>query len=253
MAESDDFDNIYFKNFVRVLSMGRLDKATLLKRRGKATVRFYAESCMAYIVRPRVGRDHRTAAAAHDEADNQRIAANKNRRNLILMVRKNQPSHFVTLTFSTQTEASVATKAWNLLAGKWRKRFLGFYVRVGEVSEEKNLHFHVLCSQDVAEYLQVNWKYGFVDSQKVDFSDLGRICTYMSKDFANPNRPFQRRYVASKGAKPKFEEMQFETMNEALDGVADMSRDVLSSLDVSVLQTTFGEYGEVTWNPKSGN
>jgi hypothetical protein len=233
--------------------MGRLDKATLLKRRGKATVRFYAESCMAYIVRPRVGRDRRGASAPHDELDNQRIAANRNKRNLILMVRKNQPSHFVTLTFSVPTEATEATKAWNVLAGKWRKRFHGFYVRVGEISAEKNLHFHVLCSQDVAEYIHVNWTHGFVDSQKVHFSDLGRICTYMSKDFANPNRPFQRRYVASIGAKPKFEELQYDTMNDALDGVAEMSQDARSALDVSLTQTSFGEFGEVTWHPTIGS
>ena len=233
--------------------MGRLDKATLLKRRGKATVRFYADSCMAYIVLPRVGRDRRGVSAPHDELDNQRIAANKNKRNLILIVRKNQPSHFVTLTFSVPTEAAEATKAWNILAGKWRKRFHGFYVRVGEISAEKNLHFHVLCAQEVAEYLKVNWTHGFVDAQKVDFLDLGRICTYMSKDFANPNRPFQRRYVASKGAKPKFEEMQYDTMNDALDGVAEMSQDARSALDVSLTQTTFGEFGEVSWHPTTGS
>jgi hypothetical protein len=233
--------------------MERLDKATLLKRRGKATVRFYAESCMAYIVRPRIGRDRRGVSAPHDELDNQRIAANKNKRNLILIVRKNQPSHFVTLTFSVPTEAAEATKAWNILAGKWRKRFQGFYVRVGEISAEKNLHFHVLCSQNVAEYIHVNWTHGFVDSQKVHFSDLGRICTYLSKDFANPNRPFQRRYVASIGAKPKFEELHYDTMNEALDGVAEMSQDARYALDVSLTQTTFGEFGEVSWHPTTGS
>jgi hypothetical protein len=208
---------------------------------------------MAYIARPRVGRDRRTASAPHDEFDNQRIAASRNKRNLKLLVRKNQPTHFVTLTFTVPTEATGATKAWNHIAGKWRKRFRGFYVRVGEISDEKNLHFHVLCSQDVAEYLQVNWMHGFVDSNKVHFQDLGRICTYMSKDFANPNRPFQRRYVASKGAKPKFEELQFETMDEALGGVADMSQDTLSALDVSISRTTFGEFGEISWNPKADN
>jgi hypothetical protein len=231
--------------------MGKLDKATLLNRRGIATVRFYAESCMAYIVRPRVGRDRRGPTSVHDEVDNQRISGNRNKRNLVLLVRKNKPTHFVTLTFAVPSDALEAAKSWNKIAGKWRKRFNGFYVRVGEISDEKNLHFHVLCSQDVAEFLQVNWRHGFVDSHKVRFGDLGKICSYMSKDFANPNRPFQRRYVASKGAKPKFEEMQYETMNEALDGVADMSRDALSALEVSRRQTTFGEYGEVTWNPKA--
>ena len=233
--------------------MGKLDKATLLNRRGIATVRFYAESCMAYIVRPRVGRDRRGPTSVHDEVDNQRISGNRNKRNLVLLVRKNKPTHFVTLTFAVPSDALEAAKSWNKIAGKWRKRFSGFYVRVGEISDERNLHFHVLCSQDVAEYLQVNWKHGFVDSQKVGFCDLGKICSYMSKDFANPNRPFQRRYVASKGAKPKFEELQYDTMNDALDGVAEMSQDARSSLDVSLTQTTFGEFGEVTWHPTIGS
>ena len=235
---------------MQILNMGRPDKATLLKRRGIATVRFYEESSMACIVQPRVGRDHRTASVPHDELGNQRIAASRNKRNLTLVVRKNKPTHFVTLTFAKPTESKDAAKAWNQIAGKWRRHFQGFYVRVAEISEEKNLHFHVLCSQEVAEYLQVNWRHGFVDSQKVHFSDFGKICTYMSKDFADKNRPFQRRFVASKGSKPKFQEMQFETMTDALDAVAEMSQDTLLALDVTLSQTSFGEYGEVTWNPR---
>ena len=231
--------------------MGRLDKATLLKseKKGIATVRMYAESGMAYIVKPRVGRGQRVEKVSRDAEDNQRIAAHRNRRNLILLARKNRPTHFVGLTFSKPTEPREALSAWLELAGRWRKRFRGFYVRVGEVSDEKNLHFHVLCSQDVAEYLQVHWTHGFVDSQKVYFSDLGRICSYMAKDFGDSNRPFQRRYVASKGAKPKFEEMHYETMNEALEGVADLSQDACSTLEISLTQSAFGEFGEVTWHP----
>jgi hypothetical protein len=235
--------------------MGRLDKATLLKseKKGLATVRMYAESGMAYIVKPRVGRGQRVERVSRDEEDNQRIAAHRNRRNLILLARKNRPTHFVTLTFSKPTEPREAVSAWHELAGRWRKRFRGFYVRVGEVSDEKNLHFHVLCSQDVAEYLQVYWLHGFVDSRRVHFSDLASICSYMAKDFGNSNRPFQRRYVASKGAKPKFEELLYDTMNDALDGVAEMSQDARSALDVSLTQTAFGEFGEVTWHPTIGS
>lgn len=233
----------------QVLKMEELDKATLLKRRGMATVRFYAESCMASIIRPRVGRCRQSLSVRNDELDNQRIAASRNKRNLKLLVRKNRPTHFVTLTFSTPTEVFTAAKRWNQLAGKWRRRFRGFYVRVGEISSEKNLHFHVLCSKDVADYLKTNWTYGFVDSRKIKFSDLDKVCNYISKDFANPNRPFQRRFVASKGSRPKFEELQFATVKDALDGVAEMRHDSLSALDVSLSQTSFGEYGEVTWNP----
>lgn len=231
--------------------MGRLDKATLLKseKKGLATVRMYAESGMAYIVKPRVGRGQRVETMSRDAEDNQRIAAHRNRRNLILLARKNRPTHFVGLTFSKPTEPREALSAWLELAGRWRKRFRGFYVRVGEVSDEENLHFHVLCSQEVAEYLQVNWIHGWVKSQKVPFQDLGSICSYMSKDFANSNRPFQRRYVASKGAKPKFEELHYDTMEDALDGVADMSQHLPDDLDISLSQTPFGEFGEVAWNP----
>jgi len=231
--------------------MGRLDRATLLKRRDMATVRFYADSCMAYIVRPRVGVDRRVPSVPHDEIDNQRIAASRNRRNMILMVRSNRPTCFVTLTFAEPTEPKDATNAWNSLAGKWRRRFKGFYVRVGEVSAEKNLHFHVLCSKSVAEFLSANWIHGFVDIRTVSFRDLEKICNYMSKDFSNLNRPFQRRYVASKGSKPNFDEMHFDTIDDALEGVAELSPLPLAALNVSVLQTNFGAYGVVKWNPNT--
>ena len=229
--------------------MGRLDRATLLKRRYMATVRFYGDSGMAYINVPRVGRGSPVPATPHDELSNQRNAARRNRRNLILRVRSNRPTHFVTLTFATPTEVIEASQAWNQMTAKRRKHLKGFYVRVAEYSAEKNLHFHVLCSATISDYLKTNWSHGFVDIQRVPFKDLGRICGYMAKDFDNPKRPFRRRFVASKGSKPRCEEMHFDSMDDALEGVADMSRDALVSLDVSLSRTTFGEYGEVTWNP----
>ena len=101
--------------------MGRLDRATLLNRRYMATVRFYADSGMAYINVPRIGRGSPVPATPHDELSNQRSAARRNRRNLILRVRSNRPTHFVTLTFATPTEALDASNAWIQMTAKWRK------------------------------------------------------------------------------------------------------------------------------------
>ena len=229
--------------------MGRLDRATLLKRRYMATVRFYGDSGMACINAPRVGQGGPVKATPHDELSNQRSAAKRNRRNLILLVRSNRPTHFVTLTFSKPTEASDASKAWNQMTAKRRKLLKGFYVRVAERSKEKNLHFHVLCSASISEYLKENWSHGFVDIQRVPFEDLDRICGYMAKDFDNPDRPMRRRFVASKGSKPRCKEMHFDTMEDALEGVAALSPLPLVALDVDVHRTCFGSFGDVRWNP----
>ena len=241
-----------FRNQRLFLNMGRLDRATLLNRRYMATVRFYADSGMAYINVPRVGRGSPVPATPHDELSNQRSAARRNRRNLILRVRSNRPTHFVTLTFATPTEALDASNAWIQMTAKWRKHLKGFYVRVAEYSEEKNLHFHVLCSASISDYLKTNWSHGFVDIRRVPFEDLDRICGYMAKDFDNPDRPIRRRFVASKGSKPSFKEMHFDSMDDALEGVADLSPVSLVALDVDICKTSFGSFGDVRWNPVSG-
>jgi hypothetical protein len=229
--------------------MGRLDRATLLKRRYMATVRFYADSGMACINAPRVGQGNSVRATPHDELSNQRSAARRNRRNLTLLVRSNRPTHFVTLTFAMPTEALDANKAWNQMTAKRRKILKGFYVRVAEYSKEKSLHFHILCSASISEYLKANWSHGFVDIQRVPFEDLDRICGYMAKDFDNPNRPIRRRFVASKGSKPRCKEMHFESIDEALEGVAALSPLSLVALDIDMYQTSFGSFGDVRWDP----
>ncbi len=229
--------------------MGRLDRATLLKRRNMATVRFYADSGMACINMPRVGRGSAVPATPHDELGNQRSAARRNQKNLILLVRSARPTHFVTLTFATPTEVIDASRAWNQITAKRRKHLKGFYVRVIEYSEEKNLHFHVLCSATISDYLTANWSHGFVDVKRVAFKDLDKICAYMAKDFDNPNRPMRRRFVASKGSKPRCDEIQFDSMDDALEGVAKLSSLSLVALDVDIYKTSFGSFGDVRWNP----
>ena len=249
MVEFCETQSFFVKKRGQVSNMGGLDKATLLKRRYMATVRFYAESGMACINVPRVGRGSSVPATPHDELSNQRSAASRNRRNLILRVRSNRPTHFVTLTFATPTEVFDASQAWNQLTAKWRKHLKGFYIRVAEYSEEKNLHFHILCSATISDYLKANWSHGFVDIKRVPFKDLDRRCGYMAKDFDNPNRPIRRRFVASKGSKPRCEEMHFDSMDDALEGVAELSSSSVVALDIDIHKTSFGSFGDVRWNP----
>jgi len=71
----------------------------------------------------------------------------------------------------------------------------------------------------------------------------------MAKDFDNPDRPMRRRFVASKGSKPRCKEMHFDSMTDALEGVAELSPLPLVALDVDVIQTSFGSFGDVRWNP----
>lgn len=142
-----------------------------------------------------------------------------------------------------------ANGIWLAMVRDWRRYVEGFYVRVAEFSDSKKLHFHVLCSTEIANYLEANWANGHVDVQIVDFPDLDRVCNYMAKDFASSCRPYKRRYVARKGSKPKVEEFDFESFDAAIRALAESGAVSVEPLDIWLKHTVFGTYGEVKWSP----
>jgi hypothetical protein len=146
-------------------------------------------------------------------------------------------------------EPDEANGIWLAMVRDWRRHIEGFYVRVAEFSDYKKLHFHVLCSAEIANYLEANWVHGHIDVQVVYFSDLDRVCNYMAKDFANSSRPYKRRYVAKLGSKPKVEEFDFESLDDALQAVAESGAVSVEALDIWLTDTDFGIYGEVKWSP----
>lgn len=65
----------------------------------------------------------------------------------------------------------------------------------------------------------------------------------------NPDRPIRRRFVASKDSKPRCKEMHFDSMDDALEGVVELSSSSLVALDIDIHKTSFGSFGDVRWNP----
>ena len=43
--------------------------------------------------------------------------------------------------------------------------------------------------------------------------------------------------------------MHFDSIEDALEGVAELSPQPLMALDVDINQTSFGYFGDVRWNP----
>jgi hypothetical protein len=233
------------RNEIEVWKRGGLDRETLLDR---GSAKIYEGAGFASISCARRTNRGKPKVNTRSERDNQQIAASRSRRNLIALVRKAKPSSLVTLTFSNPPTPHEANLIWKKHLRTWKREESGFYVRVAEFSGLGKIHFHILCPGSLAQFLKASWDYGFVDVRNVQFSDLDRVCNYLSKGFASTNRPFPRRFVASRGHRPRVIEIGIGSLIEGIDAISMHESVEPDKFLTEIVRTQFGEFAEVRWN-----
>jgi hypothetical protein len=228
-----------------------LDKAIVNNRHEYVRMRTVEGAGLVRVTAPRKSPLGHRWSSGYDPERCQKVAAAHSRRKMREIARANRPTRLITLTFGENCGPQEASKEWDVVMRKGRNLPSYFYIRVAEWgSEEGRLHFHVLADEALTEYLRNVWIAGYVDVKRIPFSELDRVCNYLAKDFADPGRPYKRRYVARRGAAPSAQEFFCDSIEDALriaQGLADTDPANVSSW---VSDSGFGTYAEVSWDPR---
>jgi len=214
-------------------------------------VRVIPEAGMATIYTPHVGRSGGRHPALRTAEDNQRIAMRRAAFSLEATVRAHRCDTLATLTFREEPVGSDDTRRiWrNALRRSQPSSGDQFYAMVAERDSTKRLHLHVIGGRALMARLATNWEtHGIVDVKSVAFKELGRVSEYMSKDFANPSRHFNRRYTALRGSKPLVECFEVDNHDAGIDLTNQFSECGPRQLPEH-LSTPYGRLTRVLWIP----
>jgi len=214
-------------------------------------VRVIPEAGMATVFTPHVGRSGGRHPALRTPEDNQRIAMRRAAFLLEATVRAHRCDTLATFTFKEEPPGADDTRRiWrNALRRSQPSSGDLFYAMVAEGGPTKRLHLHVLGRLELIERLAANWEtHGIVHVRSVPFNELGRTSEYLSKDFANPNRLFSRRYTALRGSKPMVEPFEVADHDEGIQIVAAFSE--CAALErLEEMKLPFGQFTKLIWTP----
>ena len=217
-------------------------------------VKVIPDAGMATVFSPHVGRSGGRLRTLRTPEDNQRIAMRRAAFSLEATVRAHRCDTMVGLTFKDEPLGPVDTRRiWrNALRRSQPSSGDLFYAMVAERGTTKRLHLHVLGGRELVERLAANWEtHGIVKVHTVHFNELARVSEYMSKDFADPNRLFSRRYTALRGSKPKVEYFEVSSHDEGIQVVASFSECALSEC-IDEMRLPYGHITKMLWSPCLG-
>jgi hypothetical protein len=206
---------------------------------------------MATVFTPHVGRSGGRLRILRTPEDYQRIAMRRAAFSLEATVRAHRCDAMAGLTFKDEPlRADDARRTWrNALRRSQPSSGDLFYAMVAERGSTKRLHLHVLGGQELIERLAASWEpHGIVDVKSVPFNELGRTSEYMSKEFADPNRPFSRRYTALRGSKPTVEHFEVANHDEGIELTTQFSEHDSSALTEHLL-FPHGKLTRTLWSP----
>lgn len=222
-----------------------------MNRHKPTYVRVVPTAGMATVFSPHVGRSGGHRRTLRTPEDNQRIAMRRAAFSLEATVRAHRCDTLATFTFKEEPPGADDTRRiWrNALRRSQPSSGDLFYAMVAEGGTTKRLHLHVLGRLELVERLAANWEsQGIVDVRSVPFNELGRMSEYLSKDFANPNRLFSRRYTALRGSKPPVKSFEVSSHEEGLAVVAELSSCTSSTSEEKML-IPFGQFTKTLWSP----
>jgi hypothetical protein len=205
---------------------------------------------MATVFTPHVGRSGGRLRILRTPEDYQRIAMRRAAFSLEATVRAHRCDAMAGLTFKEEPlRADDARRIWrNALRRSQPSSGDLFYVMVAERGSTKRLHLHVLGGLKLIERLESNWKrHGLFHAESIPFEDLSRVSEYMAKNFANPNRPFSRRYTALRGSKPTVEHFEVSSHEEGLEIIAELSS-YISRISEEQMHLPHGRLTKILWN-----
>jgi len=206
---------------------------------------------MATVFSPHVGRSGGYRRTLRTPEDNQRIAMRRAAFSLEATVRAHRCDTLATFTFKEEPPGADETRrVWrNALRRSQPSSGDLFYAMVAEGGPTKRLHLHVLGRLELVERLAANWdSQGFVDVRSVPFNELGRMSEYLSKDFANPNRLFSRRYTALRRSKPPVKQFEVANHDEGIELITQFSESESRELTEHLL-LPHGKLTRTIWSP----
>jgi len=206
---------------------------------------------MATVFTPHVGRSGGHRRTIRTPEGNQRIAMRRAAFSLEATVRAHRCDTLATFTFKEEPlSADETRRVWrNALRRSQPSSGDLFYAMVAEGGPTKRLHLHALGRLELIERLAANWdSQGIVDVWSVPFNELGRMSEYLSKDFANPDRLFSRRYTALRGSKPTVEPFEVANHDEGIQIVAAFSECAPSEC-VDEMRLPYGHITKILWSP----
>ena len=218
---------------------------------GPTYVKTIWEAGMGSVFTPHIGRSGGRAPTLRTVEDYQRIAARRAAFLFQATLRVHACNTLATLTFRDEPLCPDEIRRIWRNALRRSQPSLGdlFYAMVAEGGATKRPHLHVAAGQELIERLVSSWRvHGLADVESVPFTKLGRVSEYMSKDFANPDRLFSRRYTALRGSKPKVERFEVSSHEEGLELIAELSSCSLSVSDEKML-LPFGRLTKTLWTP----